>query len=222
MKRKPSAWSFSALSDFVNCPRQFYEKRVVKSIPFVETTEMLEGTRVHKAFEDRLADGVVLPPDLEAHEEYMMELQELVGKGYTERKVALNMDGKPCRYFGDRVWFRGVIDYSKICDDTALIVDYKTGKKRPKFDQMALSALHMFIEFDFLDTINTEFYWTKTRDTSAQTYKRADIDQMWAKFLPDLRQFVEAFQSDIWQPRESGLCHGWCPVRTCEFWRPKK
>ena len=35
-------------------------------------------------------------------------------------------------------------------------------------------------------------------------------------------QYAQAFKTDTWQPRPSGLCNGWCPVKTCEFWQPKR
>jgi hypothetical protein len=40
--------------------------------------------------------------------------------------------------------------------------------------------------------------------------------------VPDLKQYATAFKTDVWQPRQSGLCNGWCPVTECEFWKPKR
>ena len=51
---------------------------------------------------------------------------------------------------------------------------------------------------------------------------RDQIDQLWAPFIGDLKQYMQAFREDIWQPRQSGLCNGWCPVTDCEFWKPKR
>ena len=48
------------------------------------------------------------------------------------------------------------------------------------------------------------------------------IKGIWKKFIPDLRQYAEAFKTDTWQPRQSGLCNGWCPVKECEFWKQKR
>jgi hypothetical protein len=51
---------------------------------------------------------------------------------------------------------------------------------------------------------------------------RDQIGAVWGEFLPNLKQYAQAFKEDIWQPRQSGLCGGYCPVTDCEFWRPKR
>lgn len=219
----PKAWSHSALDDFVNCPRAYYEKKVAKSVQEGQSPQMLYGLKVHKAFEDRLSDGLALPNDLEVHEEYMRTLEDMPGRGYTERKIALDVDCKPCTYFAKNCWVRGIIDYTKIhSPEEATIVDYKTGKEHTKFQQLALSAQYMFLENPEMQTVHVEYYWTKTRMTSKRDYTRDMMPKIWAMFTPNLKQYVEAFKSDTWQPRPSGLCKGWCPVHDCEFWEPKK
>ena len=50
MRRQPRAWSFSALDDFKNCPKAYYEKRIAKSVSETESEEMRWGNFVHKAF----------------------------------------------------------------------------------------------------------------------------------------------------------------------------
>ena len=53
------------------------------------------------------------------------------------------------------------------------------------------------------------------------TFHRGDAPKMWQKFVPALTQYVEAFHTDIWQERQSGLCRGGCPVKKCAYWTPK-
>jgi hypothetical protein len=38
------------------------------------------------------------------------------------------------------------------------------------------------------------------------------MNEIWPMLLPDLKQMVEAYQTDIWQPRQSGLCKRHCAV----------
>lgn len=219
---RPLPWSFSSLDDFINCPRAFYEKKIAKSVKPDTHEALIWGERVHKFFELRQANGEVLPEELSAHEPFMQQLQNAPGQTYTERKIALNMQRRPCSFFAKDVWFRGVIDYAKVNGKSAHLVDYKTGKPHSKFKQLTLFALYTFIELPEVEEVHVEFYWTKTRTTTGQTYKRADIPQLWEAFVPDLRQYVAAFHTDVWQPRQSGLCNGWCPVVTCEFWKPRR
>jgi hypothetical protein len=219
---KPLPWSYTALEDFVNCPRSYYEKRVTKSVKEPESEQMIWGTRVHKHFEDRQKDGTPLPPELEEHEAFMERLEAMPGEHVTERKIALDKAGKPCGFFDENVWFRGVIDYTKRHNDLAQIIDYKTGKQHSKFQQLKLFALHTFAEFPDVRIVEVKFYWTKTQTLTGERYARDQIPQLWSTFVPNLKQYAQAFKEDIWQPRPSGLCNGWCPVKDCEFWKPKR
>lgn len=218
----PLPWSHTSLSDFENCPRAFHEKRIVKSVKEERTEALIWGERVHKAFEDRLKLGVVLPPELSEHEEYLKSLQRLPGTSFTEQQVALSRKMKPCGFFAHDVWFRGIIDYQKLSAQTAQLRDYKTGKPHTKFQQLKLFALHTFAAQPLVTKVEVKYYWTTTREETGEIYTRDMIPQLWGEFIPALKQYAEAFKTDTWQPRQSGLCHGWCPVTGCEFWKPKR
>jgi hypothetical protein len=218
----PKPWSHSALEDFKNCPRAFSEKRVFKSVVETKGEATIWGEVVHKHFEDRLVDGVVLPPELEMHEPFLARLQAMPGTMSVEQRIALNKLAQPCEFFADDVWFRGVIDV-KIVDGThALLIDHKTGKHHTKFGQLKLFALHTFAAHPEVETVRCEYYWTQTMTKNGEGYARTDVPKLWNGFIPDLKQYAQAFKTDTWQPRQSGLCNGWCPVETCEFWRPKR
>lgn len=218
----PKAWSHSALSTFENCPRQFYELRVAKSVQDTKGEAVIWGEQVHAHFEDRIGKQTPLPADLACHESYLAWLEAQPGDQYVEERIALDTSMQPCPFFGQNVWYRGVIDYLKVAGVSARVVDYKTGKKHSKFGQLKLFALHTFIKFPEVETVRADYYWTQTMTTTGETYHRADMDAMWQEFVPALRQYAEAFRTDVWQPRQSGLCNGWCPVTACEFWRPKR
>ena len=192
---KPKPWSHTALDTFKTCPRQYHAKYVTKSVQEEKTDAMIWGERVHKAFELRQTDGTPLPAGLEQHEPYMQKLEALPGIHMVEQKAP---------------------------DEPIVLVDYKTGKPHQKFEQLSLFALHTFAMYPKHELIYVRYYWTKTGEESRWSYRRDDIAAMWGKFVPDLRQFAEAFKTDTWQPRQSGLCNGWCPVKDCEFWKPKR
>lgn len=219
---KPMAWSYSSLDDFKNCPKAFHAKRVAKTVQESPSEQMIWGNKVHKCFELRQKDDTPLPDYLEEHEPLMQELDAYSGEKYTERRIALDTRRQPCGFFDANVWMRGIIDFSLVHDGGALLVDYKTGKPHSKFEQLQLFALHTFAEFPHVNYVTAQFYWTKTKTTTEQTYDRDQIKSMWSKFAPDLQQYVQAFKQDVWQPRPSGLCNGWCPVTNCEFWKPKR
>ena len=58
--------------------------------------------------------------------------------------------------------------------------------------------------------------------STKKVWGRAEIEALWNLFIGDLRQYAEAFKGDVWQPRPSGLCNGWCPVKTCAHWKPRR
>ena len=221
----PKPWSHSALDDFVNCPRSYYEKRIAKSVTEERSEQMIWGEEVHKAFELRQLNGKKvspLPEALQIHEPFMQRLKAMPGMRWTEQKVGFNRKAEPCDFFAEDVWCRLIIDYKKVHENFAVIVDYKTGKPHNKFKQLKLCALHTFADHPDVDTVSVMYYWTKTQTTTMENYTRDQIPELWAPFVPDLRQYAQAFKEDVWQPRPSGLCNGWCPVKDCEFWKPKR
>lgn len=218
----PKPWSHSALEDFKNCPRSYYEKRIAKSVVETKGEATIWGEVVHKHFEDYLTDGVALPPELTVHEPFLQRLLGLEGMRFVEERIALNNQARPCAFFGDDVWYRGVIDFGVVNGEYARLIDHKTGKHHTKFGQLKLFALWTFEAYPTVNQVRCEYYWTQTMTLNGETYTRDQIGKLWSGFVPDLRQYAEAFKTDTWQPRQSGLCNGWCPVESCEFWRPKR
>jgi len=216
-------WSHSALEDFKNCPKAFHAKRVAKTVKEEQSDAIIWGNKVHTAFEERIRDSTPLPDYLQEHEPFMQELADLQGQTFAEQKIALDTRMQPTTFFAKDVWMRGVIDFLNVHGDGALVVDYKTGKPHSDMGQLKLSALHTFAAYPEVQFVTVKYYWTKTcSDEPEETYTRDQIREMWSEFVPDLKQYVEAFKTDTWQARPSGLCNGWCPVTSCEHWKPKR
>lgn len=217
---KPKPWSHSALEQFKNCPRQYHAERVEKSVPYVEGPEAKYGNMVHEKFEHRVRDGKPLPADLQAHEQYLARLASLPGRILVEQQIALDRQLKPCGYWdNENVWYRAKIDYLNIHNGRARIVDYKTGKPHQKALQLFEYILVTFLTFPEVQTAYAEFYWTKSMTSTGTggAWSRERMSEIWPMLLPDLRQMAEAFQTGIWQPRQSGLCKRHCSVTACEF-----
>ena len=49
-----------------------------------------------------------------------------------------------------------------------------------------------------------------------------EIDSLLAMVAPTLFEYAAAFKADTWTKKQSGLCKGWCPVKSCEFWEEKR
>lgn len=216
----PKPWSYTSLEDFINCPKAFYEKRVAKSVVDAGSEQMAHGLYVHKQFETHLRDDTPLADDVKLHLPFMDRMRSHAGMPFYEQKVAISRSFAPCSFFAPDAWWRGVIDFKKVDGHYARIVDYKTGKKHEKFQQLKLFALHTFAAHPDVTQVAAQFYWTQNQTTSTEVYTRDQIPMLWSWFIPHLKQYKLAFQTDTWQPRQSGLC-GWCPVTSCQFWKPR-
>lgn len=223
---KPNAWSHSALETFENCPRQYHETKVLKRWPFSETKEMIWGREVHKHFEDFLLHGTPLPADLLAHGEFLAWFKALPGELAGEERIALDVQMRECAYFAKnvQVWYRGQVDARKRdrAAGTAYILDHKTGKVKNDYTQLKGFAMWEFLTQPDIHTVRAEYYWTQIRATNGEVYRREQLPEIIAFFAAKLHRYADAFLTETFIPRQSGLCNGWCPVTDCEFWRPKR
>ena len=232
---KPLPCSHSALVCHDNCPEQYHHKYVLKDLPpEAKSSEQLWGTFVHTEFELYLSrPGRELPPDLLIHRPV---LDKLITDGeadgcflVAEQKVALSTKMQPCGYFekSDLVslFWCGVIDAHVIdkVNARARIVDYKTGKKKEDWDQLAQNAIWIFQNYPSINLINAQFYWVTDQTVSKRVWARTEMDTLYTQgFGQRVLAYAHSFKTDTWPKKQSGLCKGWCPVTTCQFWEPKK
>lgn len=228
---KPLPWSFSSLSDFNNCPKAYYEKRIAKSVVDPPNEAGLWGDYVHREFqkylewEDQPAwDGTpaVLPGNLVQYQPYLESLKRISGRMLVECKYAIDLAQQPCDFFAENVWCRSILDVLVLDGALANIIDHKTGKMKPDSRQLKLSALMVFAHHPEVEVVKTGFAWLKDVQLTKDEFLRDAVTPLWEEFVPDLSTYARAFAREEFPPRPSGLCHGWCPVTDCEFWKPKR
>lgn len=218
----PPPWSYTALNDFKNCPRQFYEKRVIESVRDESTEALVWGNEVHKTFELFVAAGKPLPDMLRDHEPFLQKLRSLPGEIYAEKKVALSRKLLPCGSFASDVWWRGVLDYHRVHGRTADICDYKTGKRKPDWVQLYLFAIWVFAQHPDVSTVEAQIYWVQSCESDRKLLTRPMIPELWGSVIADLTRYKQAFHDDVWPEKPSGLCNGFCPVKHCQHWKPRR
>lgn len=215
-------WSYSGLKDFMNCPRQYHEVKVLQKYKKEPTEQMLYGTAVHTALENYVKDGSPLAKNYERFKPMLDVVLELPGTKYTEYKMALTKDRIPCDFSSEDYWVRGIADLVIIDGDNAIIIDYKTGSaKYPDLQQMKLMALMLFIYFPYISNIRAGLVFVMHGNIVSEEYTRDMMDSLWATFTPALTRLEAAFESGAWSPNPTPLC-GWCPVDTCEFHQRKR
>lgn len=223
---KPPAWSHSAVDSYENCPKQYHEVKVLKRYPFVDTKETQWGRDVHKIFENYLVYGSPLTPDLQTHEFFLAGFKAQPGELAGEERIALDINMRQCQYFDKsvQVWYRGQVDARKRDRSRGFshILDHKTGKVKNDFTQLKGFAMWEFLTQPDINECKVEFYWTQIKGANGETYYREQLPELIEFFRPKLNRFADAFLTNHFPPKQSGLCNGWCPVTTCEFWRPKR
>lgn len=203
--------SYTLLKTFEQCPRQAHHRFVLRDLPFEETEAIKWGSRVHKALENRIRRGTPLPDDMPKYEKWVTSLPH----AEAEMKVAVRQDWSFCDFFADDVWFRGKADVVAVNGSSAIIVDWKTGKRREDPDELEILAALLKARHPELLNIVGWYVWLKDHalgklhHLSAVADKRKEIDARMA-------QVARAEQHEHWPPNETPLC-GWCGVKTCEF-----
>ena len=209
-------WSFSSLKQYINCPKQYHEVKVLKNYEVKPTQQMLYGTHVHTALENYAKDGTELPHNYQRFASLVDPLLEIDGTRYPEYRMALDINKQPCSW-GKNYCVRGIVDLMIISGDTAFIVDYKTGSdKYPDMKQLKLMALMTFIHFPEVKTVRAGLLFILHNNFMPEEYEREDMDKLWGAFTPDLERLRLSYENDAWQANPTPLCR-WCPVASCEF-----
>lgn len=115
----------------------------------------------------------------------------------------------------------GSPDNTYLCTSSR-IVTHNTGKQKDDFTQLIIYALHTFALHPGLRLCDVRFYWTQTQTETRKIYGVDEVPKLWEFLIPKLVRWRDAFRNEEWFPRKSGLCRGWCPVTTCEFWEEKR
>lgn len=211
------------MTGFENCPKQHYHLKVAKDVFEKPSAQMQDGNRQHKALEERIKSNRPLPADLRGFEPLMRKVEAAPGQIMPEMKVALNADLQPTTYFAKDVWLRGVFDLAIFNGAVARIIDYKTGKRKPESAQLMLFAGMAFAQFPKIRKVGTAFWWLKTKETDrAEFYRDEAVPLIWQEFIPRVERMEEAYNTNYFPAKPSGLCRGWCPVKQCEHWEPKE
>ena len=210
-------WSFSSLKQFVNCPRQYQEVKVLGNYKTQDTKYTIFGKDVHKAFEDYALGTAELPKLYKKYQAIIDALIAIDGNKYIEHEMALRIDYTPCPFDAPDYWVRGIADLLIVKGDQAYIVDYKTGNdKYADTKQLKLMALMVFNHFPAVKTVKAGLLFVLKNRFIDEYYTRDKMDKYWEDFRPDLMRLEMSFDTDKWLKRPSGLCK-FCPVSSCEF-----
>ena len=210
-------WSYSALKEYENCPKKYYEIRVAQNYTVVPSEQMIYGTEVHKALEDYVKDGKELALNYLRFKPAADALIDIPGEKYPEYEMALSRDKTPCDFADSNRWVRGIVDLLIVDGDYAFIVDYKTGSnKYPDPKQLRLMSLMTFAHFPNVNKIKAGLLFVMHGTFVTEEYTREDLDKSWAKFNGPLGRLDNSYDNNVWPPNPTPLCK-YCPVKSCDF-----
>ena len=201
--------SYSSIKQYDQCPRKYYHMRIAKDVKDEQGEQAAYGEWVHKAFEEFVRDKKPLPTTLavwgSALEKFLLLETEC------EKEIVLDENLQPLDdWFHPAAWLRGKIDLMvRLSPGSMLVIDYKTGKRKPDFDQLEMFALFVFTYFPEVEVVMGAFLWTqfpKTGLEDQRVYKRGEADKLWAKHMSRINTIHSSYANDNWPCRPSGLC----------------
>lgn len=218
---KPIAWSYSALTRYLTCGKQYYHLNVAKDFSDPPSEISLWGDRVHNFMAKALFNpGAYISStgEFAPYGDVVQRFAQVKGELRTEQQVAINNAFKPTGWWAVDVWCRGIFDAVWLNGDSAKIVDWKTGRRKVDSRQLKLFALLAFCIYPEVNRVNTAFVWLQSGHIDVEKFNREDFAFLWQDILPDVRRLEIAHKTQTWIPKPSGLCKGWCPVKSCSFW----
>ena len=213
--------SFSGMKEFDNCPRKYYQVRILKAYPTEDTTATLYGKEVHLACEEYIKEG----KDLGGHARFKPLLDKLnayPGEKHCEIEMAIGDNGQYVPYDSDDGIFRGIADLVIIHGNTARVIDYKTGKATyPEPKQLELMALMVFAKFPAVMTVKGALIFMLHDVMVKREYHRSEFNNLFQQWMAKRDKIMLCADVGVWNPNPTGLC-SWCPHKSCEYWRPKR
>lgn len=217
---KRLAWSFSAISVFKTCRKKFYHLRVKKDVKDGDSEAASEGKIVHDCMYKYVLFGKELPIKLRVHQKVADSYRkrgEKCDDMQGELKLCLDDKLSPVDWFNPKAWVRAVVDLLLVKGSTAILVDWKTGKRKLEWDQLELSAALLSRYMPEIEEFHLIFEWLRSGERDVVKITKKELKQVWLKFFPVYSEIEEAEATTDFPASPSGLC-GWCPVEDCPHW----
>jgi len=213
------AHSYSSIKMFENCPKRYYHQRITKEVTDTGSDATRHGERIHADLEHRLVNQKPLTYDTEQYEVLCQTIEVLAtgGELHAERQLCLNENLTPTSWYAKDAWLRSILDVLILKDNEAIVMDWKTGKRRPDFTQLQLFALQVFKHFPEIKSVKSSFVWLRDMEMDTEVFTVDKTNLMWADMLSRIERIQQSLDNDNWPAKPSGLCN-WCPAKNiCEY-----
>lgn len=158
-------WSYSKLSVFEWCPRQF-KYRYIDKLPEPEKNWAADrGTIIHAKGEQFLKGNIKgVPKEFDLYKHELRGIKKM--KAMPEVDFSFTKDLKPCKWDDwNNVWCISRLDAVALDGEEAHIIDYKTGNVYDSHkDQSDLYSFAALIQYPEVEYINCEFWYLDKPD----------------------------------------------------------
>jgi len=205
------SWSYSALAQYEMCPAQYKYARIDK-LPQPPVAAFERGNRIHKEAEDYLTGKLFEVPtscqNFASQFEQLAQMSPLV-----EHEVCFDRKWRPSGWRDwNKTWFRSKVDAAVIYpDNTATIVDHKTGKKyATNEDQIELFSLTFMIRYPELKEVEARLWYLDVPGKDGEIVREFDASQKEALREKWERKVQPLFNDTLFAPKPNDKCK-WCP-----------
>ena len=102
-----------------------------------------------------------------------------------------------------------------LCTDRFIVTHNTGGKIKDAPDQLRLCAAALAVVRPYLQEFTGKYIWTQHKQvTGIEPINKTDIPKIWQEFLPRVARMEEAWRTENFPARPSGLCP-WCAVEPC-------
>ena len=206
MTKKPGH-SYTSMKTYDICPLQYWHKRINKTYEEEHTPQILEGWRIHSAFEKHLKSREELPRDLF---KYYTLLQTVPRPRKVEQKLAVNRKFEPCDWWDKDAHFRAVLDvvHIELPGYQGCIIDWKTGKVREDTSQLKGNICVVMAHYPLLKLLDACFVWIKHGKITQIRMERDD----YYRYKREMMEKMMEIEADTeYVPTPSYMCR-WCPA----------
>lgn len=209
---KVTPWSYSSLTAYETCPRRFFLTRISKQVSEKQTSATIHGNEVHRALENYVGGKESLASKYEEYRPMADKLKATPGNKLLEYKFGITRGLAPTAFFAPDVWCRGVLDVGIVKPEAAIVLDYKTGKRKIDGDQLKLFAGAAMVLWPFAKKVKTGYLWLATGQIDIQEFTPEDKPLIFQDFAARVHRMETSQKNDDWPAQPSGLCREWCPV----------
>ena len=211
------ALSYSRLSMFKQCRRQFLLKHIEKSLPDdSDNPAFVKGREIHKQLQQYMEwlQG-------EGDEPYMGEFasngKPILNKIFhnyptihVEQQYAIDLSHKAITWYSRQAYYRCIIDLIAMNETQALLCDHKSGKvyglDEDPANQLRLNAWMVFHLYPSITEITSSYLYVEHKVSQKQQHSRDELPEMDRVFR---EEFDEVNQEKDWEPTENFKCR-WC------------